>query len=64
MYFKNMVDISRETYKRKCRNNRTIVDNDGILWWKEKHIEEVLDHKNVLMTIGKDLSTYRKHRYK
>lgn len=54
MCFKNMVDISRETYKRKCRNNRTIVDSDGILWWKEKHIEG-LDHKNLLMTRGKYL---------
>ena len=33
-----MVDISRETYLRNI--TETIVDNDGILWLNEKHIEE------------------------
>ena len=33
-----MVDISRETYERN--GIETIVDNDGILWLNEKHIEE------------------------
>ena len=32
-----MVDISRETYLRNI--TETIVDNDGILWLNEKHIE-------------------------
>ena len=37
-----MVDISRKT----CARNdvETIVNNDGILWLDEKHIEEGLDH--------------------
>ena len=38
-----MVDISRETYERN--GIETIVDNDGILWLNEQHIEEVLGHK-------------------
>ena len=37
-----MVDISRETY---LRNIETIVDNDGISWLIEKHIEEGFDKK-------------------
>ena len=37
-----MVDISRKTYKRN--GMQTIVDNDGILWLNEKHMEEGLDH--------------------
>ena len=39
-----MVDINRKTYERK--GVETTVDNDGILWVKEKHIKEGLDHKN------------------
>ena len=30
--------MSRETYERNGKE--TIVDNDGILWLNEKHIEE------------------------
>ena len=40
-----MVNISREKYERN--GIETIVDNDGILWLNEKHIEEGLDHKNL-----------------
>ena len=32
-----MADISRKAYERK--GIETIVVNDGILWWNEKHIE-------------------------
>ena len=32
----NIVDISKETYKRKSAE--TILDNDGRLWLNEKHI--------------------------
>ena len=39
-----MVDISRKTYEKIGIG--TIVDNDGILWLNEKHIEEGLYHKN------------------
>ena len=30
-----------------------IVDNDGILWLNEKHIEEGLNHKNLQEVITK-----------
>ena len=30
-----------------------IVDNDGILWLNEKHIEEGLNHKNLREVITK-----------
>ena len=40
-----MVDISRKTYE-KC-GIETIVDNSGILWLNENHIEEGLDHKDL-----------------
>ena len=45
MYYKNIIDISRETYERN--DIETIADNDGILQLSEKHIEEGLDHKNL-----------------
>ena len=41
-HYIKMVDISRKTYKRN--GMQTIVDNDGILWLNEKHMEEGLDH--------------------
>ena len=40
-----MVDIRTKAYERN--GVETIVYNDGILGLSEKHIEEVLDHKNV-----------------
>ena len=40
-----------------------IVDNDGILWLNEKHIEEGLNHKNLQEVITKQNSNHRKHRY-
>ena len=40
-----MVDISRKIYERN--GIEKIVDDDGILWLNEKHIEEELDHKNL-----------------
>ena len=39
-----MVDISRKMDERN--GIETIVDNDGIWWLNEKHIER-LDHKNL-----------------
>ena len=51
----NMVDINRETYGRN--GVETIVDNDGILWLNEKHIEEGLDHKDLReITINIDMN--------
>ena len=40
-----------------------IVDNDGILWLNEKHIEEGLNHKNLREVSTKQNSNHRKHRY-
>ena len=45
-HYKNMVRISRKTYKRN--DIETIVDKDGILWLNEKHTEERL-----IIKIGK-----------
>ena len=44
-----MTDISRKTYERN--GIETIVDNDGILWLNEKHIEERLDRKNLVVSL-------------
>ena len=44
-----MTDISRKTYERNGKE--TIVDNDGILWLNEKHIEERLDRKNLVVSL-------------
>ena len=41
----------------------TIVDNDGILWLNEKHIEEGLYHKNVREVTTNYHSDHRKHMY-
>ena len=37
MYYIKMVDISRKTYERN--DTEIIVDNNGILWLHENHIE-------------------------
>ena len=57
-----MVDVSsRKTYEKN--GLKTIVDNEGILWLHEKHIEEGLDHKNLRQSRVKYLSDHTKHRY-
>ena len=56
-----MVDISRETHQKN--DIEKIVDNDGILWFDEKHIEEGLGHKNLREITIKYHSDHRKHRY-
>ena len=56
-----MVNISRKTYERNGIDK--IIDNDGILWLNEKHIEEALDHKNLWEITTKYNSNDRKHRY-
>ena len=43
-----MADISKEKYGKN--GIETIVDNDGILWLNERHIEEGLDYKNLRET--------------
>ena len=39
------------------------VDNDRILWLKEKHEKEGLDHKYLQEITTKYHSNHRKHRY-
>ena len=41
----DMVDISRKMYEINAI--QTLVDDDGILWLNEKHIEKGLDHKHL-----------------
>ena len=41
----------------------TIADDDEILWLHEKHIEQVLDWKNLRLTIEKYNSDHRKYSY-
>ena len=60
-HYKNIVDLSRKTYERG--GIETIVDNDGILWLDEKHIEEGLDHKNLQEIAMKYYPNHKKHRY-
>ena len=57
-----MVDTSRKTNEEN--GMKTVVDNDGILWSNEKHIQEGLDHKNLREITTKYNSNHRKHRYK
>ena len=57
----NSVDISRKTYE--WNDIETKVDNDGILWLNEKHIEEGLGHKNLEEITTKYHLDHRKHRY-
>ena len=40
MHYIKMVDISRKTYERN--GVEAIVDNDVILWFNEKYVEEEL----------------------
>ena len=57
-----MVIISRKTYERN--GIEAIVDNDdGILSFNKKHIEEGLDHKDLQEITIKYHSDYREHRY-
>ena len=56
-----MVNISRKTNERN--DIVTMVDNDGILWLNEKHIEEGLNHENLQDITRKYHSDDRKHRY-
>ena len=56
-----MVNISRKTYERN--GIESVVDNDGILWLKEKNIGEGLDHKNFREIKTKYHSDHKRHRY-
>lgn len=56
-----MVEISRKIYE--IIGAETIVDNDIILWFKEKHIEKQLDHKTLRVATAKYFTDYWKNRY-
>ena len=60
MHYINMADISRKTYER---NGIETADNDGILWFNEKHLEEGLDHNNLRKATTKYHSHHKKQRY-
>ena len=55
-----MIKISAETYEKNDID--VIVDDNGILWLNEKHIEGKLRHKN-LSVITKKYKIYKRHRY-
>ena len=52
-------------YKQGSEKNsvETIVGNRGIMWSDKRHIEEGLDHKNLLVTTGKYFSHHKKYKY-
>ena len=56
-----MVNIDKETYENN--NIEAIVDGIGMLWLNEKHIEEKLGHKNLLVITNKYNQVYKKHRH-
>ena len=56
-----MVDIRQKTYE--INGIKAIVDNYGILWLNEKHIEDGLDHKNLREITTKYHSDHRQHKY-
>ena len=58
IYYINIVYISRETFEEN--SVKTVVDNDGIMWLNENHIEQGLDHKKLLMTSVEYLSHHKK----
>ena len=62
IHYINIVDTSGKTYEKNGAGRR--VENDGILWLNEKHIDEELDHKNLQETVIKHYSVYVKHKYK
>ena len=51
-----MVEISRKIYE--IIDAETIVDNDIILWLKEKHIEKQLDHETLRVATAKYFTDY------
>ena len=40
-----------------------LIDNEGILWWNEKHVKVGLDHKNLRGITTKYHSDHRKQRH-
>ena len=56
-----MVNIDKETYENN--NIEAIADGIDMLWLNEKHIEEKLGHKNLLVITNKYDQVYKKHRH-
>ena len=46
----------------RVKNSVEVIVVNGIKWLNEKHIEEGLDHPNLLVITRKYPSKYRKHR--
>ena len=56
-----MADMRRKRFE--SNGKETIIDNDGILWLNEKHIEEGLNQK-ILQQITTNYNwSHRKHKY-
>ena len=56
-----MADMRRKRFE--SNGKETIIDNDGILWLNEKHIEEGLNQK-ILQQIATNCNwNHRKHKY-
>ena len=53
--------IFKETFEKN--GVKVIVDNNGMLWLNEKHIEKGLGHANLQVITKKYNSDCRKHRY-
>ena len=53
--------ITKETYENN--NIEVIVDDNDTLLLNEKHIEEILGHKHLIVIKNKYDPIYRKHRY-
>ena len=51
------------TKKHENNNIEAIVDGIGMLCLNEKHIEEKLGHKNLLVITNKYNQVYKKHRH-
>ena len=58
IYYINIVYISSEKFEEN--GVETVVDNDGIFWLNENHIEQGLDHKNLLIATVEYLSHHKK----
>ena len=61
MFIYKLVNVDKETYENN--NIETIVDGIGTLWLNEKHIEEMLGHKNLPVITNNYDQVYKKHRY-
>ena len=56
-----MLNIDKETYENN--NIEAMIDGIGKLWLNEKHIEEILGHKNLPAITNKHDQAYKNHRH-